>query len=31
MTQGKTTKESGVRKVAEKTQIFDAKKEKTNV
>jgi hypothetical protein len=28
MTQGKTTKESGVRKVVEKTQTFDAKKEK---
>jgi hypothetical protein len=28
MTQGKTTKESGIKKVAEKTQIFDAKKEK---
>ena len=28
MTQGKTTKESGIRKVAEKTQTFDAKKEK---
>jgi hypothetical protein len=31
MTQGKTTEESGVRKAAEKTQTFDAKKEKTNV
>jgi hypothetical protein len=28
MTQGKTTEESGVRKAAEKTQTFDAKKEK---
>jgi hypothetical protein len=28
VTQGKTTKESGVRKDAEKTQAFDAKKEK---
>jgi hypothetical protein len=28
MTQGKTTKESGVRKAAEKTQNFDAKEEK---
>jgi hypothetical protein len=28
MTQGKATEESGVRKVAEKTQTFDAKKEK---
>ena len=28
MTQGKTTKESGVGKAAEKTQTFDAKKEK---
>jgi hypothetical protein len=28
MTQGKTTEESGVKKVAEKTQTFDAKKEK---
>jgi hypothetical protein len=27
-TQGKTTEESGVRKVVEKTQVFDAKKEK---
>jgi hypothetical protein len=28
VTQGKTTKESGVKKVVEKTQTFDAKKEK---
>jgi hypothetical protein len=28
MTQGKTTEESGVRKAAEKTQTFDAKKER---
>jgi hypothetical protein len=28
MTQGKTAEESGVRKAAEKTQTFDAKKEK---
>jgi hypothetical protein len=28
VTQGKTTEESGVRKDAEKTQVFDAKKEK---
>jgi L-asparaginase/Glu-tRNA(Gln) amidotransferase subunit D len=26
MTQGKTTKDSGIRKAAEKTQTFDAKK-----
>jgi hypothetical protein len=28
MTQGKTTKESRIKKVVEKTQTFDAKKEK---
>jgi hypothetical protein len=28
MTQGKTTEESGIRKATEKTQTFDAKKEK---
>jgi hypothetical protein len=28
MTQGKTTEELGVRKAAEKTQNFDARKEK---
>jgi hypothetical protein len=28
MTQGKTTEDSGIRKVAEKTQTFDAKKER---
>ena len=28
MIQGKTTKESGVSKATEKTQVFDAKKEK---
>jgi hypothetical protein len=28
MIQGKATEESGVRKVVEKTQTFDAKKEK---
>jgi hypothetical protein len=28
MTQGKTTKDLGIRKVAEKTQTFDAKKER---
>jgi hypothetical protein len=28
VTQGKTIKESRVRKVAEKTQVFDSKKEK---
>jgi hypothetical protein len=28
VTPGKTTEESGVRKVAEKTQVFDARKEK---
>jgi hypothetical protein len=28
VTQGKTTKDSGVRKAAEKTQNFDAKKER---
>jgi hypothetical protein len=27
-TQGKTTEESGVKKFAEKTRVFDAKKEK---
>jgi hypothetical protein len=28
VTLGKTTEESGVRNVAEKTQVFDARKEK---
>jgi hypothetical protein len=28
MTQGKTTKDSGIRKAIEKTQMFDAKKER---
>jgi hypothetical protein len=28
MTQGKITKDSGIRKATEKTQIFDAKKER---
>jgi hypothetical protein len=28
MTQGKTTEDSGIRKAAEKTQTFDAKKER---
>jgi hypothetical protein len=28
MTQGKTTEDSGIRKAAEKTQNFDAKKER---
>jgi hypothetical protein len=28
MTQGKTTKDSGIRKAAEKTQTFDAKKDR---